>query len=206
MSTAEVNSNYKFEPKKAKNAGRKTWWPESKTAQYYQELGLDYYEDPREITNRKNLQKCSYEFDRQVKTIYRIRTNDKKEWLTWQELRTGKTQLGSPIKGWVFYCGQNWKPIPTYEVSFDNESQQQVKKVSGLVERIKEYEISYVDDNLEDLLKDTNEYECQYIITHDGRDKFVVEGLTEFKQNFDTMYKAMFQRKVELASSTERRR
>ena len=50
------------------------------------------------------------------------------------------------------------------------------------------------------MLKDTNEYECQYIITHDGRDKFVVEGLTEFKQNFDTMYKAMFQRKVELAS------
>ena len=80
-----------FEPRKAKNAGRKTWWPESKTAQYYQQLGIDYYEDPREITNRKNLQKCSYEYDRQVKTIYRIRTNDKKEWLTWQELRTGKT-------------------------------------------------------------------------------------------------------------------
>lgn len=203
--TIKSQTQTKFEPKKAKNAGRKTWIPESKTAQYYRDLGLDYYEDPREIINRKNLQKCSYEYDRQVKTIYRIRTNDKREWLTWHELRTGKTQLGSPIKGWVVYVGQNWKPIPTYEVSFDNESQQQVKKVSGLVERLKEYEIAYDIANLEDLLTDANEYECQYIIMHDSRDKFVIEGLEEFKRDFDVMYKAMFQRKVELSSTANKR-
>lgn len=199
------NETKVFEPRKAKNAGRPTWIPESKTSQYYQELGLDYYEDPREITNRKNLQKCSYEYDRQVKTIYRIRTNDKKEWLTWYELRTGKTQLGSPIKGWVVYVGQNWKPIPTYEIKFDNETQQQTKQVSGIVERIKEYAVEYNADNLEDLLKEVNEYDCQFIMTHDNRDKFVVDTLAEFKQDFDTTYKKMFQRKVDLSAANPKR-
>lgn len=195
-----------FEPKRAKNAGRPTWWPESKTSQYYKELELDYYEDPREIVNRKNLQKCSYEYDRQVKTIYRIRTNDKKEWLTWFEMRTGKTQLGSPIKAWGFYCGQNWKPIPSYEIQFDNETQQQVRKVSGLVERIKEYEIAYTAENMEDLLKEVNEFECQFIIMHDNRDKFIIENLNTFKQDFDSLYKALFQRKVELSNASSKSR
>ncbi len=193
-----------FEPRPAKNAGRRTWIPESKTAEYYRELGLDYYEDPREIMNRKNLQKCSYEYDRQIKTIYRIRTNDKKEWLTWYEARTGKTQLGSPIKAWVVYVGLNWKPIPTYEIKFDNETQQQTKKVSGIVERKKEYAVEYDIANLEDLLIDTNEYDVQYIIMHDERDKFTVDSLQNFKQDFDTLYKSMFQRKVDVTN--ERRR
>lgn len=201
-----VNTTAKFEPKRAKNAGRPTWIPEPRTSQYYQDLGLDYYEDPREITNRKNLQKCSYEYERQVKSIYRIRTNDKKEWLTWYELRTGKTQLGSPIKGWVVYCGVNWKPIPSYEVSFDNETQTQTRKVSGIVERDKEYAVEYSNDNLEDLLKEVNEYDCQFIIMHDNRDKFIVDNLVEFKQNFDSLYKAMYQRKVEVANQNQDRK
>jgi hypothetical protein len=195
-----------FEPKRAKNAGRPTWIPEPKTSQYYQELGLDYYEDPREIVNRKNLQKCSYEYDRAIKTIYRIRTNDKHEWITWYEARTGKTQLGSPIKAWVVYCGLNWKPIPTYEVKFDNETQQQTKKVSGIVERKKEYAIEYNTTNIDDLLIEANEFECQYIIMHDERDKFIVDNLADFKGNFETLYKTMFQRKVDVANSERTRR
>lgn len=194
-----------FEPKKAKNAGRPTWIPESKTSQYYQQLELDYYEDPREITNRKNLQKCSYEYERQVKTIYRIRTNDKKEWLTWYEMRTGKTQLGSPIKGWMVYCGQNWKPIPTYEIKYDNETQQQTRKVSGLVERQREYEVAFNDINLNDLLQDANEFDCQYIVMHDNRDKFLVDNLQIFKQEFDPLYKTFFQRKVDIVNNERRR-
>lgn len=195
-----------FEPKRAKNAGRPTWWPESKTAQYYQALGIDYYEDPREITNRKNLQKCSYEYERQIKTIYRIRTNDKKEWLTWYEMRSGKTQLGSPIKAWMFYCGQNWKPIPTYEIKYDNETQEQTRTVSGLVERQKEYEIVFNETNLNDLLQDANEFECQYIVMHDNRDKFIVDTLPVFKQEFDGLYKTFFQRKVELSNTSSKSR
>jgi hypothetical protein len=197
-----------FEPKRAKNAGRPTWLPEPRTSQYYQELGLDYYEDPREIVNRKNLQKCSYEYERAIKTIYRIRTNDKREWITWYEARTGKTQLGSPIKAWVVYCGLNWRPIPTYEVKFDNETQQQTKKVSGIVERKKEYAIEYNAVNIDDLLIEANEFECQYIIMHDERDKFIVDNLVNFKGDFETLYKAMFQRKIEVANSNvnERRR
>lgn len=200
------NQTHTFEPQKAKNAGRPTWIPENKTAEYYRQLGLDYYEDSREIINRKNLQKCSYEYDRQVKSIYRIRTNDKKEWLTWYESRTGKTQLGSPVKAWMVYCGQNWKPIPSYDIQFDNETQQQVKKVSGLVERQREYEIVFNDTNLDDLLKDTNEFECQYMIMHDSRDKFVVENITVFKAEFDGLYKTLFQRKVELTETNRKGR
>lgn len=195
-----------FEPKRAKNAGRNTWIPESKTAQYYQELGLDYYEDPREIINRKNLQKCSYEYERQVKTIYRTRTNDKKEWLTWFELRWGKTQLGSPIKAWLVFVGINWKPIPTYEIQYDNETQQQLKKTSGIVDRLKEYAVPYDIANLEDLHIEVNEFDCQYIIMHENRDKFVVDGLEQFKTNFDSNYKTMFQRKMDVSAATTKAR
>lgn len=195
-----------FIPKKAKNAGRITWIPEPKTSQYYQDLKLDYFEDPKDITNRRNLQKCSYEYERQVKTVYRIRTNDRKEWLTWFEVRTGKTGLGSPIKGWSCYVGQNWKPNPSYTVEFDNETQQQVRKISGLVDRDKEYEVPYTAENLEDLMQDVNEFDCQYIILHENRDKFVVE-LPDFKtKDFDSLYKQMFQRKVEVQNTSNKSR
>lgn len=195
-----------FEAKKAKNAGRPTWIPETKTGQYYQALGLDYYEDPRETLNRKNLQICSYDYERQVKTIYRIQTDDKKEYLTWYEIRKAKTQLGSPIKPWTYYPALNWKPEPTYEILFDNETQQQTKKVSGLVDRIKEYPIEFNKVNLDDLLIDTNEYQVQYIIMHENRDKFTIDLLDHFKSDFDPLYKAMYQRKTELSSNTGRNR
>lgn len=194
-----------FQPKRAKNSGRLTWIPEPKTSEYYKELGIDYYEDPRETINRKNLQKCSYEYERQVKTIYRTRTNDKREWLTWYESRTGKTQLGSPIKPWMVYCGLNWRPIPSYSVEFDNETQQQIKKVEGLVERVKEYAVEFNKANLEDLLTEANEFECQYIIMHENRDKFAIDLLDHFKSDFDSMYRQMFARKTtadNLAQST----
>lgn len=187
-----------YQPKKSKNSGRNTWIPEPKTAQYYQELGLDYYEDPRETSNRINLQKCSYEFERNVKTVYRIRTNDRHEWLTWWEIRSGKTQLGSPIKPWMHYVGLNWKPVPTYTIEFDNETQTQTKKTSGMVGREREYAVEYSQENLDDLSQEINEFECQYILTHDDRDKFTVE-LTDFKtKDFDAFYKGMFRNRVEI--------
>src|SRR5215510_4002821 len=108
-----------FEPKRAKNAGRPTWIPEPRTAEYYKELQIDYFEDSREITNRKNLQKCSYEYDRKVKTVYRIRTNDRKEWLTWFELKTGKIKLVSLTAGWMVYVGLTWKQFPLFKVFFN---------------------------------------------------------------------------------------
>jgi hypothetical protein len=195
-----LDESIKFEAKKSKNAGRHTWIPEPKTSEYYQALGLDYYEDPRETMNRRNLQKCSYEYERQVKTVYRIRTNDRKEWLTWYELRTGKTQLGSPIKGWVVYVGLNWKPIPTYTVEFDNETQQQIRKASGLVGREKEYAVSFTQENLDDLSIEINEFDCNYIIMHDERDKFTID-LNDFKtKDFDALYKNMFKNRIEISS------
>jgi len=195
-----------FEPKRAKNEGRPTWIPEPRTAEYYKELQIDYFEDSREITNRKNLQKCSYEYDRKVKTVYRIRTNDRKEWLTWFELRTGKTQLGSPIAGWMVYVGLNWKPIPTYEVVFDNETQQQVKKISGMVQRQKEYAVEFNETNLTDLLLDGNEFETQYIIMHEDRDKYHIDLLEHFKSDFDPLYTKMQQRRVEISNADAKKK
>lgn len=195
-----TNNEVEFQPKRAKNAGRNTWIPESKTGEYYQALGIDYFEDPRETTNRKNLQKCSYEYERQVKTVYRIRTNDRKEWLAWYEMRSGKTGLGSPIKPWMHYVGVNWKPEPTYEVVFDNETQTQTRKTAGVVSRIKEYAVAYSIENLEDLSQEINEFECNYIIMHDDRDKFSVD-LNDFKtKDFDSLYRGMFKNRVELTS------
>lgn len=189
-----------FEPKKAKNTGRITWIPESKTAEYYKALGIDYYEDPRETTNRKNLQKCSYEYYRKVKAAYRIRTNDRKEWLTWYEERAGKTQLGSPIKAWVVYVAVNWKPIPTYEIEFDNETQQQIKKPSGMIGREKEYAVPFSIENFTDLATEVNEFECQYIIMHEERDRFVVDAADFLTKDFDTLYKNMYKSRVELSN------
>lgn len=180
----------------SKNAGRKTWIPEIKTAEAYKAAGVEYFEDTRDIYNRTQLQKCNYDYTRVVTQVYRVRLNDEREFVFWNEKRGGKTGLGSPIKSWyMMNLGQYKRPIPEFIYTVNEETQQQERKNIGRPEIVTEYQIEWNKENFDDLAKEINQYECRYYIYHEGREKLEIKSFTDFRnKDFDGMYRAGFQR------------
>lgn len=186
----------------SKNASRKTWIPEKKTAEAYKAAGVEYFEDTRDIYNRTQLQKCSYDYTRIVTHVYRVRLNDEKEFMFWNEKRGGKTGLGSPIKTWhMGGIGQYQRPIPEFIYVINEQTQQQERKNIGRPEIVTEYEVEWNKENFDDLAREINQYECRYYIYHTNRDKVEIKSFSDFRnKDFESMYRQAFQTQTSVES------
>lgn len=198
-SNSNHNQNQNQNQQEIENiAPMKTWVPLSLSPAEYIKLGQKIGMDPKELEENSiisAIDKRRFQFVNQTKgnykrivtSIKKVRTDDDKVWLDWNEQREGKTGIGRKLDPLtVPNVGKKNIPVPREETVFDEESESYDVKVTIGRETREEYWLPFSIEALNELLKDVNPYRTEYIIKHENRDAYTVTNPDELKQDFLT--------------------
>lgn len=150
-----------------------TWVPLSLTPEEYKKKGLEVEIDPYDQKRFEFVNKCQGNYTRTVSSIRKVRTDDDKLWLDWDEVREGKTGMGKkldPIH--ISSVGKKKIPVPKEETVFNEETESYEVKIVSTRETIDEFWLPFSLEALEELLKDANPYRLEKIIKHDNGDVY----------------------------------
>ncbi|MDN5845515.1 MAG: hypothetical protein L0H53_04485 [Candidatus Nitrosocosmicus sp.] len=179
------------------NSSKLTWIPLSLSPAEYEKMGFEAVISSLDQKRFEFVNQTKGNYKRTVTSIKKIRTDDNKVWLDWNETREGKTGIGrklTPLT--VTSVGKKSIPVPKEETVFNEQYESYDVKTTVGRETREEYWLPFSVEALQELLKDVNPYRTEYIIKHENTDSYSATQ-EELKESFDKVYSS----KVEARSS-----
>jgi len=189
MKAGQIPSSITQTSSSNNNNKKLTWIPLSLSPKEYERLGFDPVISAIDQKRFEFVNQTKGSYKRTVTSIKKVRTDDNKIWLDWNEGREGKTSLGrrlSPLM--VPSVGKKTIPIPQEETVFNEQYETyEVKTTVGRQTR-EEYWLLFSIEALQELLDDVNPYRAEYIIMHHDKDAYTVTPEELKEKDFDKVY------------------
>lgn len=161
------------------------------TRQAYEKAGIpvpfDLEEEGKETFERQTNGKWT----RKVTAISYVRTLDEEEFLDWNEVRTGQSDMKRKIERPFNHVGMYDEPVPSERLEFDPDAETNRLVVEDRPKEVnKQYHFKFTKSALQELLDDCNPRVCEFSIFQVGQRAYTVtkKELEKYAGDFDTLY------------------
>ena len=164
---------------------------ESPSRKAYEKAGIPFpyniEEDRKETFNRQT----KGNWTRKVTSITYYRDLDEEEFLDWNEIRTGHTDMKRKIEEPFNHIGQYDEPVPNERVEYDPDNEENRIVVDDRPKEInKVYHCKFTKAKLQELIDDCNVRTCEFIVQQAGGRAYSVskKEMEKYAGDFDTIY------------------
>jgi hypothetical protein len=164
---------------------------ESLSKKAYTKAGIPFpysiEEDRKETFERQ----VKGKWTRRVTSITWLRDLEENEFLDWNEVRTGYTDMKRKIEEPFNHVGQYDDPVPDERVEYDPDNEENRLVIGDKPKEInKAYHFKFTKTLLQELLDDCNPRTCEFIISQNGQRPYSVskKEMEKYAGDFDTLF------------------
>lgn len=170
--------------------------PLPKSREEYEKVKLKYEPTLNEANRETFERRCKGIWTREVLEITRFKTVNGRELLNWSEMRHGKTSMGLPISELVTSVPQYRVPIPSQELKFDEENEENVLVQGEREQEVNtEYSISFSTAAIDELLDDASKNKCRCYVSYEGK-RVYDTSLSEMDEYGDKTFEEFYNSKA----------
>ena len=161
------------------------------TQKVFEKKGIPYTPTPDEDNLLVFERRTKGQWTRKVTSITWYRDLEDKEFLDWNEIREGNTDMKRKISEPANHVGTFRDPVPSERVEYNPDTEEnQVVIDDRPKEVLTAYHVPYSTNNLDALLTDSNPRTCEYIIAQAGARSYNVtkKEMEKYAGDFESIY------------------
>ena len=163
----------------------------SYTRQAYEKAGIPVPYSIEEERKESFERQTQGKWQRKVTAISYVRTLDEEEYLDWNEIRTGQSDMKRKIEEPFNHMGMYDDPVPSERLEFDPDAETNRLVVEDRPKEVnRAYHFKFTKSALQELLDDCNPRICEFSIQQVGQRAYSVtkKELEKYAGDFDTLY------------------
>lgn len=187
----EKNNTQQQQPHIDKKTHTTTLIHENLSQKAFEKKGIPYTPTPDEDNLLVFERRTKGQWTRKVTSITWYRDLEDKEFLDWNELREGNTDMKRKITEPANHVGTLRDPVPSERVEYNPDTEEnQVVVDDRPKEVLTAYHVPFSKNDLTILIGDSNPRTCEYIVAQAGARSYNVskKEMEKYAGDFDTIY------------------